>query len=48
MKRVLSNINFIVKLSLKYTGMVFALFGFIEMFAPLSEMFDAKLSLIKK
>lgn len=48
MKRIWLNIRYIVELSVRYTGMVYALLGFIGTFVPLSDLFDAEITLIKR
>lgn len=48
MKRILSNFRYILKISFKYTGIIFAILGFIGVFAPLNDIFSVEKSLIKK
>ena len=48
MKRIILNIQYITNISIKYTGMIFALLGFIGMFVPLSDIFRDGTSLINK
>lgn len=48
MKRIWLNIRYIAELSVKYTGVIYALLGFIGMFVPLSDIFHAEITLIKR
>ncbi len=48
MKRIWLNIRYIVALSVKYTGIIYALLGFIGTFVPLSDIFYAEITLIKR
>lgn len=48
MKRIWLNIRYIAELSVKYTEVIYALLGFIGMFVPLSDIFYAEITLIKR
>lgn len=48
MKRIWVNFQYILGVSVKYTGIIFALLGFIGMFAPLSDIISANLSIGKR
>lgn len=48
MKRITSNIHYILEVSVRYTGMIFAVLGFIGMFAPLDDLLGDQMGLIRK
>lgn len=48
MKKILINLKYITRLSLKWTSYILAFLGWIALFAPLNEIFDSSIHLIKK